>query len=89
MPKETIRGEGFDVEIAWGRDQAHVQLATVMKPPETPNSPDGLGVLLEGWSPDERIRARGLYATLDQRHAINEIIRVLKRARDQAFGRDE
>jgi hypothetical protein len=30
----------------------------------------------------------GWYGTLD-RHAINRLIRVLRRARDQAYGRDE
>lgn len=102
MPKETIRSEGFDVEVTWGRDQCHVQVATVIQPPKAPTrtqptpsgpieteSPASLGTLVASWSDEEKHTARGLHATLARRHDVNELIRVLRRARDQAFGRDE
>lgn len=31
----------------------------------------------------------GQWLTIDNRHQINELIRMLRRARDKAFGRDE
>lgn len=97
MPKETIRsstyGPMFDVEVRWGRDSSDVQIATVMPPAQTSEAPQNLAQLVASWDdacgdPENPDGARGLYSSLD-RHAINELIRVLRKARDQAFGRDE
>lgn len=82
MPKETIHGQtlfGADeppwrVDVAWGRD-THVQLTTL--------TGEGLGI--KTVDPDS---ADGLWVSLD-REAINRLIRVLRKARDQAFGIDE
>lgn len=88
MPKETIHGEGFDVEIRWGNHAPSIQIATVMKPALTAEAPASLGALLDTWGREERYLAHGLFATLDERRQINDLIRVLRRARDAAFGRD-
>lgn len=84
MPKETIRSRyeyredepnELVTEVRWSRDADYVQLATVVL-----NRSDGTFVTREvdgGW-----------FADLD-RHGINNLIRHLRRARDQAFGRDE
>lgn len=66
-------------------------------------SPDHVGPTVHvGWSPDQYVQlatvdpahndenphGNGWYADLD-RHAINRLIKVLRRARDAAYGRDE
>mgnify|MGYP001606997136 CR=1 FL=1 len=89
MPKERISDEsGILAQVVWSHDQ-YVQVATLSsKPkefvawckeiaergPETTN-PHGIESMGMFWSPN--------------RYQINELIRVLRRARDQAFGRDE
>jgi hypothetical protein len=87
MPKEIVYGEGFRVEVRWSRD-SYVQLATVMPEPRTSDEPQNLAELMSGWGTDTADGARGLYSTLG-RTEINDLIRILRRARDQAFGRDE
>jgi hypothetical protein len=79
MPKETIRSRyreddpKLGVQVGWNREAEHVQVATV-------NSDSAeLRPTPEG---------NGWYVQLD-RYRINQLIRVLRRARDQAFGRDE
>jgi len=71
------------VQVTWatGRD---VQLSTVLvnsatRETVTMSVDDGE----DGWEFDG-----GWYATINRRQ-INELIRALRRARDQAFGRDE
>lgn len=95
MPKETIavvrRGDcpaPNDVEVRWHRDAEMVHIvtscperlvsATVLRHPvpEDPGPTDE-GQPFGGWMSE-----------LD-RHAINKLIRVLRQARDQTFGRDE
>lgn len=61
------------VRVGWTKDHGHVELATVAE--------DGR-VLEPG--PD----ANGWFIQLD-RHGVNRLIRVLRRARDDAAGRDE
>lgn len=79
MPKERILSLPIDdtltpiVQITWGRDSEHVQLATL-------NSD---GVELEP-TPE----GNGWFVSLS-RNGINQMIRILRRARDQAYGRDE
>lgn len=78
MPKEVINSRFSDdpvdvgVQVGWGRDSEHVQVATVNTDgAELRPTPEG-----NGW-----------YIQLD-RGGINQLIRVLRRARDQAFGAD-
>lgn len=94
MPKERIynqRRQEFDVEVRWSRESEYVSIATVMAPPHTSDAPQNLKELVSTWDddglhyPDGKI---GLYADLS-RYELNELIRVLRRARDQAFGKDE
>ena len=82
MPKEVVidRGSfdddhsrGLRVEVRWHREGSYVQLATVADEPPAA-SEIGDG---QGW-----------FVSLE-RCDINDLIRYLRRARDQAFGRDE
>lgn len=95
MPKETISStpNSNHVTVGWGRDQGTVQIhtasperlvaATVERAergsdlPEHGAKPTAEGVPFSGW-----------FADLG-RADLNDLIRVLRRARDQAFGRDE
>jgi hypothetical protein len=80
------------VSVAWGRD-THVQVGIGWIDPDAEKSKGGpLGwsgdYLLSGET-DEQMRFwSSQWCDLD-RHTINELIRFLRRARDQAFGRDE
>lgn len=83
MPKEFIFDrvspyiEGKNktplVEVSWQRDLEDVQIVGYARNPETLET---IG------------REEAQFVTLD-RYGINQMIRVLRRARDQAFGRDE
>jgi len=79
MPKELVRSKypedhpGLVAQVGWGRDSQHVQLATVN---------DDAAKL------EPTPEGNGWFVQLD-RHGINDLIRILRRARDQAFGRDE
>lgn len=93
MPKEVIYAEhepyGPDgserivLEVSWGRETSHVQLASLLVAGST------LEPLPCVSGDDARTPFNGgVYMSLD-RHGINTLIRHLRRARDQAFGRDE
>lgn len=81
MPKETVRSAYAggremnepEVRVGWSRETGHVQLGTVM---------DDEAVLQP--TPE----GNGWFVTLD-RAGINALVRHLRRARDQAYGRDE
>jgi hypothetical protein len=89
MPKETVYGELLPIEgaaddpnerpivqVRWSREHGDVQVVTRK-----------FGYECAG--PDEpQSFAYGMYVSLDRR-CINDLIRYLRRARDQAFGRDE
>lgn len=85
MPKETVYdcvnyfnpdGDKTVVaELSWGRDRGEVQLATLLVSPSTHTR---FTEEVEG----------GWFINLD-RQGINKLIRDLRRARDQAFGKDE
>jgi hypothetical protein len=88
MPKEMIRGttvlfeddeslrETPVVDVRWDRESGYFQIVTRAQEAE---------VCL----PEEEIPVRfGYWVTLDRR-GTNDLIRALRRARDQAFGRDE
>lgn len=92
MPKEIVYGESFcmaaDGEsgeitqpvavVRWNRE-GDVQLVTREHAHEVPPIEEH-----DPWIP----ATYGYHVTLD-RTSINELIRHLRRARDQAFGRDE
>ncbi len=86
MPKEYVAGigvGGFDgvdltpaVRVGWSRETEYVQIATLTREHEndfTASAPSWSG---------------GYHIDLD-RQGINALIRTLRRARDQAYGRDE
>lgn len=82
MPKEIIYSRHFGtnenpeptVHVGWTREASHVEIATRM--------PKGIQL------PCDDVVENGWYATLD-RNGINQLIRALRKARDQAFGKDE
>lgn len=68
------------VDVRWGREQGYVQVVT-----KAENAFGGR------WAGEEDVATHvtdGFFVDLD-RQAINGLIRNLRRARDQAFGRDE
>lgn len=84
MPKEYVVDymaphaedqEPFRVMVGWTRDLGHVEIATINPNVEGTN---------EAWT-----AAAGLHVHLHDRRQVNDLIRYLRRARDQAFGRDE
>lgn len=92
MPKELIyepHGVAFPedperrgaVDVRWDRESGYFQIGTHDPQSEVfvPGTP-----LSETTIPAEY----GWWVNLDRR-GINDLIRVLRRARDQAFGRDE
>lgn len=91
MPKESVYGNqhGYDpkdthpmvptVDVLWGRDQGMVQIVS--------KAEDANGGRWVGEDPTTHF-TDGMYVDLD-RNAINKLIRDLRRARDQAFGKDE
>lgn len=101
MPKELVYGadppytEGSSarsvIGVHWGRDgNDYLQVSTALFNDDL-NYVDGHGVTRkeEGAAKVRRETwAEGFYVTLD-RNAVNALIRHLRRARDQAFGRDE
>lgn len=76
MPREKIDGTDgcFNAQVGWGRDTGDVQIGVEMA--------DGQQTLrsVADFS--------SVWASLD-RAGVNRLIRALRRARDQAFGRDE
>lgn len=91
MPKERIdarpgynsdgdEGKGRSVvEVLWGRETGHCQIVSKAVDRFTGDR----------LSDDEGIHyTDGMYVDLDRR-GINNLIRALRRARDQAFGKDE
>ncbi len=93
IPKEKIYDgcELFDIEVGWGHGH-DVQLGITThdgrtlaewlagqdRTPLDPDAPEGS--LLPGFS--------SLWASLD-RSGVNRLIKALRKARDDAFGRDE
>lgn len=91
----------FWTEVAWSRDGGYIQVATIA----ADGTERVVGIvnewLKEAGMPLvdlEALRSKlgdtppafdGWHATLEERGDINRLIRVLRTARDQAFGRDE
>lgn len=90
MPKESVYGiqhvrETRDdhpmvptVDVLWGRDGGYVQIVSKVEDADGGRWSD---------SPETHF-TDGMYVDLD-RNEINRLIRNLRRARDQAFGKDE
>ncbi len=91
MPKERIQSHTapeFDVTVAWGRDTT-VQICTTAADADErlrawveqvegiQSQPGASFAMFDGWHVDLN------------RQQVNDLIRTLRRARDQAFGRDE
>lgn len=86
MPERPRR-----VSVAWGRD-THVQVGVGWVDPNAQPAKDNPGwsadFIVDGET-DERMRVwLSQWCDMDRR-TINQLIRELRRARDQAFGRDE
>ena len=85
MPKEIIQSKHYNperldnepwepfVKVGWGKEQEYVEVAVLHHGEATADSP----AAESGW-----------FAQLD-RTGINRLIRTLRQARDQAYGRDE
>jgi hypothetical protein len=90
MPKEGVFGEPHSpgsqedhpkvpvVDVMWNREGGYVQIVTKAEDAYGGRWADGLDTHFTD----------GMYVNLN-RSTINKLIRNLRRARDQAFGRDE
>ena len=95
MPRERITSTTvpeFDVTVAWNRDGT-VQVASIAADADerlrnwTESAP--AGSTEPETKPGTSFRLfNGWHVDLD-RSQVNDLIRVLRKARDQAFGRDE
>lgn len=93
MPKEVIYGEHTPygeaasqrivLELTWGRESSYVQLASLLVEGQTLERLPCVNA-----DKEKTPFNGGVYMSLD-RGGINDLIRHLRRARDQAFGRDE
>lgn len=85
MPKEYISSEPQErgsVKVAWGRDSGDIQIAVA--------GPVGWRTSLVDLTPQAVEPDNALdWHFSPNRFEINKLIRVLRTARDQAFGRDE
>jgi hypothetical protein len=68
------------VDVRWGREQGYVQIVT--------KAEDPFGGRFGGDEDLSIVVTDGYYVDLGRKE-INDLIRNLRRARDQAFGRDE
>lgn len=86
MPRETIVNEtpeeDFCLTVGWSREGEWVDVTTFRPDAVIGVLDNGKVKLLEG------LDRPGWVVNLD-RNNINRLIRVLRRARDQAFGKDE
>lgn len=98
MPKEMIRDEAelYDVHVGWERDKyVQVGIETADRKSiidrlagEALQDPE-VRAALDPLMGDGRLAAfTGLWGTLD-RDGCNRLIKVVRQARDAAFGRDE
>lgn len=103
MPAETIHGMKtvpVDIRIAWGADCEYVEVAAIREDSTTEILKQVLEYLVSIEVIDgndvEAVLDRpknfyfdGWHALLSERSSLNRMIHVLKRARDNAFGKDE
>ncbi len=91
MPKEKVYDSTglYDIEIGWGVDQevqvgiethTGVSIAEMLAERPLDTGQGGVEAALA--------RFTGLWGTLDRRQ-INRLIKMLRKARDEAYGRDE
>lgn len=85
MPKEYVGDapqKDGSITVRWGRDHGEVQLSVA--------GPVGwrepYAKVNEGISPDNDL---DWHFTVNHRYEINRLIRLLRTARDSAFGKDE
>lgn len=98
MPKETVHDQAsmYDVQVGWAPDKyvqvgietANHRAIVDQLAGDAANRPEVRAMLDQLTGAGELAAFTGLWATLD-REGCNRLIRVLRRARDQAFGRDE
>lgn len=88
MPHERMQGSypAFDLNVSWSRDCGYVQVATSTEEPE--HVKRMAAAIAEGAQGESSVTL-GVFVDLDDRRKVNDLIRVLRRARDQAFGADE
>ncbi len=97
MPKEKIQDESeIRAQVVWSHDQ-YVQVATLSTNPAefvawcrsvAERYDEHEARLAAGKDSYFEAESLGMFWT-PSRYQINELIRVLRRARDQAYGRDE
>ena len=100
MPKETVHSvlgdrivPEFDVSVMWNRDGS-VQVVTTAKDADErlrnwQEMPDAAPTPLTAGAPGTSFKTfSGWHVDLD-RAGVNRLIRVLRQARDAAFGKDE
>jgi hypothetical protein len=95
MPKESVYGiqHTYDpnddhpmvptVDVLWGREGGYVQIVSKVE-----DAHGGRWIKSEDDSVPETHFTDGMHVDLD-RNSINKLIRDLRKARDQAFGKDE
>jgi hypothetical protein len=97
MPKEKLQDEsGILAQVVWSHDQ-YVQIATLSTNPK--DFVLWCRNIVEQYDAHEAAQAKGKDSYFadeslgmfwsPNRYQINDLIRHLRRARDQAFGRDE
>ena len=99
MPKEIVHDQSglYDVQVGWAHDKYvqvgietadHRTIADRLLGTDGESSPE-VRAQMDKLLGDGTLAAfTGLWGTLD-REGCNRLIRTLRRARDQAFGRDE
>ena len=90
MPSERMQTKGdpaIDVRVAWSRDCEYVQLAVISQDPDKAKAmAKGIADQLE--TRGDQFVDSGWHAGLD-RDGLNQLIKTVRRARDQAYGKDE
>jgi hypothetical protein len=104
MPRERIQGaeptNQFDVIVGWSKElNDYVEIATITEDAhdrltawtEAPQLPDGTtyNSSIKPTEPGTSFRFFDGWHVFLNRQQINELIRVLRRARNAAFGADE
>ncbi len=81
MPKEKIYDEAsmYDMEVGWSRDNVQVGVTTREGIPLVEQLAQDI---------DDPAKFTGVWGTLD-RAGCNRMIKMLRKARDEAFGKDE
>lgn len=82
VPEGTEYIEDPSLDVTWSRDNGHVQLSIEFTREQWLSN---LRTLQE----DEAITRRAIFTDSLARHEINHLIRILRRARDAAYGSDE